>query len=478
MSVRVIRSSIILGLCLLSGCTIFNEATLKSGSPEEVREELSAMLNETNASSQFRLFLGANNNSYLSLGVRDLVSVMNNESLATSDCSNYPEQTRLEAIRQLIEYSKTPKANTPCGDKQKIPAEGIRAALVYTYNTTATDAMKREILRFFDKPEMYPELISKGELISGDLDGWIPMVIPVVILGTPSYLASSSHYHGTFTPSISDWRGVFEACPSQAQWGALFDKVAVPLAQKFERGERLDLQRRGRWGNRWWQSLGELYNKIKQPTYNQKKLALLLCHTEDFIPDLQFIELNVRQLLVAGGFVDGVSDTRLKVMSDYQAYVNTITPYQKKILSSMPKSEVQKVLKELEPLQQKKTAYYYLYAWIWMERVATHQQQEAFLAQERNKVQQFNQPKIDACRKALLASRERNNRKTVGIQCKYCECGWMTNATEAYAWLLKKRINDLGDLEPFDMDDREYLDRFVIWCNCPHARSNHRIISK
>lgn len=468
MSVRVIRSSIILGLCLLSGCIAFNAATLRTGTPEEVREELSAMLNETNASSQFQLFLGAYKNSYLSLGVRNLVSVMNNQALGDFDSGTYPEQTRLEALRQLIEYSKTPKANTPCGDEQKIPAEGIRAALVYTYNTTATDAMKREILRFFDKPEMYPELISKGELISGNLDGWIPVVIPVVILGTPSYLASSSHYHGTFTPSISDWRGVFEACPSQAQWGALFDKVAVPLAQEFERGERLELQRRGRWGNRWWESLGELYNKIKQPTCNQKKLALLLCHTEDFIP--------YPQLLEGAALVEGIYE--VKVISDYQAYVNKITSYQKKILSSMSKSEVQKVLKELEPLQQKKTAYYCLYAWIWMERVATHQQQEAFLAQERNKLQQFNQPAIDACRKALLASRERNNRKTVGIQCKYCECGWMTNATEAYAWKMKKRINDLGDLEPFDMDDREYLDRFVIWCNCPHARSNHIIISK
>ena len=458
MSVRITRSSIALGLCLLSGCLAISESTIRTGTPEEARTTLSEMLNETSMSP----------GSYLTDGVKNLVRVMNNKSLTSSGSGNYPEQARLEALRQLIAYSRTSKANTPVGSSQKIPAKGIHGAFVYTYNKTATDAMKREILRFFDTPAMYPELISQSNLVDkfGKAD-WTPTRTPVYASDSDYYYSSTAS--AVFDPPTSAWKEVFDACPSQAQWGALFDKVAVPFAQEFEQGETLYLRYIHRGGYHQkkefiWRQVGEVYSKIKQPTYNQKKIALILCHPEKFIPDYQH---------VSGG-------AYLKTMPEYQAYINTITEYQKKALNSMSKSEVLKVLKELDLLVQKNTqkAYYCLYSWIWLERVATPQQKEAFVAQELNKVQQYNQQKMDANRKELLALRARQDRETVGVQCKYCGCGWMTNRTKAMGWQQERRINDLGDVEPYHMDDNEYLIRFGTWCDCPHARSDHRIISK
>lgn len=470
MSVRITRSSIALGLCLLSGCIAFNEASLRSGTPEEVREELSAMLNETNASSQFRDFLGAdgannyvpkNSNTYLRFGVRNLVSVINNEALWGSGSGDYPEQTRLEALRQLIEYSKTPEATTPSGWEEKAPAEGIRAALVYTYNRTATDAMKREILRVFDTPEMYPELISNGRLYDvSDEKDWTPTTTPV-------YESASNHYHGSseaFSPSSSDWVAVFEACPSQAQWSALFDEVTKWRIEA--------LQERGYGGSFNISRLSEIYDKIKQPTYEQKYAALVL--------------LNPKRYKTLGDLSrDALLERKEPV---YKTYIRSVSNAQKKALNSMPQSEVLQLLKDIEPFREKHEEFNRLYIWVWLKRVATHQQRADFAKAEADALNQEKQQALQeiAQEKAQRKAREEaynrqqeQDRKTrVVIYCNICGCRREDNKLSATRW----RINGRPHGEPREIvssGGSSYIPRGGTECpSCPHVPSFHRIVEQ
>ncbi|MGN1326084.1 MAG: hypothetical protein ACI4YA_07090 [Candidatus Spyradenecus sp.] len=464
MSVRITRSAIALGLCLLSGCIAFNEASLRSGTPEEVREELSAMLNETNASSRFRGLLGSdgannyvpiNSNTYLRFGVRNLVSVINNEALWGSGSGDYPEQTRLEALRQLIEYAKTPEATTPSGWEEKAPAEGIRAALVYTYNRTATDAMKREILSVFDTPEMYPMLISNGRLYDvSDEKDWTPTTTPV-------YESASNHYHGSseaFSPLSSDWVAVFEACPSQAQWSALFDRVTkwrIEALQERRYCESFNISR-----------LSEIYDKIKQPTYEQKYAALVL---------LNSFSRNTIYVLD-------------RKEPEYKTYIRSVSDAQKKALNSMPKSEVLQLLKDLEPFRKKNIAFDRLYIWVWLKRVATHQQRADFakaetdaLNQEKQQLQQeFAQKEAQrkAREEAYNRQQEQDRKTRVVIYCNICGCRREDNKLSATRW----RINGRPHGEPREIvssGGSSYIPRGGTECpSCPHVPSFHRIVEQ
>ena len=181
-----------------------------------------------------------------------------------------------------------------------------------------------------------------------------------------------------------------------------------------------------------------------------------------------------------------------------------MTGAQQKALNSMPKSEVLQLLKDLEPLRQKNKTFDYLYRWVWLKRVATHQQRADFAKAEENALNQAKQQERQelaqekAQRKAREAQRkareeaynrqQEQDRKTrVVIYCNICECEREDNKRSAMEWQRNSKTVE-------EANEERYAKAFVesgqgdyggssrlgaTECDyCPHLPSFHRIVEQ